>query len=220
MPLTLQINTTTGEMTIRNPGIDPAVNTMFDIDGYVIQSPAGALRPAEFTGLSGEGEAGWQIVAPSASALSETNLSGSTLLDEGTEFSLGNAYTPGAAADPELTFKYSIAGVVGSTLGAVEFVSDVLNGDYNLDGVVDARDYTLWRNTFGSTTDLRADGNNNQSIDPEDYVIWKDNYGKTSAAAVAMAPASVPEPATALVVGLLATVGGGLGTKCRRRKAA
>jgi arabinogalactan endo-1,4-beta-galactosidase len=34
---------------------------------------------------------------------------------------------------------------------------DVLNvGDYNRDGVVDAADYTVWRDTLGSTTDLRA----------------------------------------------------------------
>jgi hypothetical protein len=32
--------------------------------------------------------------------------------------------------------------------------------DYNLNGVVDAAEYTIWRNTLGSTTDLRANGDN------------------------------------------------------------
>jgi hypothetical protein len=219
VPLTLQINTTTGEVSIVNPGVDPAINTMFNIDGYVIQSPAGALHSAGFTGLSGEGEAGWQIVAPSAAALSETNLSGSTLLDEGTEFPLGNAYTVGAAADSELTFRYSVAGVVGTTLGAVEFISDLIEGDYNVDGVVDASDYILWRNTLSSTTDLRADGDGNGSIGSEDYLIWRGNYGSTGGDAALLVPASVPEPATALMLGLLATIGGGMWKQCHRRTA-
>ena len=33
-----------------------------------------------------------------------------------------------------------------------------LPGDYNFDGIVDAADYTVWVDTKGSTTDLRADG--------------------------------------------------------------
>ena len=35
-----------------------------------------------------------------------------------------------------------------------------LLGDYNQNGVVDAADYTVWRDTLGSTTDLRANGDN------------------------------------------------------------
>ena len=35
-----------------------------------------------------------------------------------------------------------------------------LVGDYNLDGMVDAADYIVWRNTLGSTTELRANGDN------------------------------------------------------------
>src|SRR5690606_17034512 len=37
-------------------------------------------------------------------------------------------------------------------------LSFALAGEYNDDGVVDARDYTVWRNTLDSTTDLRANG--------------------------------------------------------------
>ena len=33
-------------------------------------------------------------------------------------------------------------------------------GDYNANGTVDAADYTIWRDTLGSTTDLRANGDN------------------------------------------------------------
>ena len=45
-------------------------------------------------------------------------------------------------------------------------------GDYNGDGIVDAADYAIWRDTLGSTTDLRADGDGDGVIDPGDYDTW------------------------------------------------
>ena len=55
------------------------------------------------------------------------------------------------------------------------------DGDYNQDGVVDAADYTVWRNTLGSTTDLRANGDDtgesHEVVDFADYEVWKSNFG-------------------------------------------
>jgi hypothetical protein len=51
-----------------------------------------------------------------------------------------------------------------------------LAGDYNYDGVVNAVDYTVWRNNFG-TVYPRADGNNSLLVDAGDYTVWKANYG-------------------------------------------
>jgi hypothetical protein len=59
-------------------------------------------------------------------------------------------------------------------IGAVEAIPDgVLPGDYNLDGIVDAIDYTVWRN--GGDADGNADG----VVDDRDYAVWKSNYGST-----------------------------------------
>lgn len=57
-----------------------------------------------------------------------------------------------------------------------------LPGDYNLDGHVNAADYTVWRNTSRNAIFpfLGADGNGNGIIDAADYLIWKTNYGETS----------------------------------------
>ena len=50
--------------------------------------------------------------------------------------------------------------VVGGRIdiGAIESQANPLPGDYNFNGVHDAVDYTVWRDTLGSATDLRADG--------------------------------------------------------------
>lgn len=82
-----------------------------------------------------------------------------------------------------------------------------LAGDYNGDGVVDAADYTVWRNSVGSTTNLAADGNGDHMIDGEDYTIWKMNFGQNGgAAASTLTPTAIPEPATLLLVLLAAWV--------------
>jgi hypothetical protein len=90
------------------------------------------------------------------------------------------------------------------TAGVLSVVA-ALTGDYNHDGVVNAADYTIWRDTLGSTTDLRADGNNNGVIDQGDYDIWTANFGKTSNNGLGSG-ARVPEPQTVdlLVVGCVA----------------
>ena len=74
-----------------------------------------------------------------------------------------------------------------------------LPGDYSGNGIVDATDYSIWRNTLGSTTDLRANGDNTGAsagrIDAADYTIWKLNYGR-HAGSGAGSTSGVPEPAS------------------------
>ena len=50
-------------------------------------------------------------------------------------------------------------------------------GDYNFDGIVNAADYTVWRDTLGSTTDLRADGDHDLVVDGGDYDTWLSKFG-------------------------------------------
>jgi hypothetical protein len=50
-------------------------------------------------------------------------------------------------------------------------------GDFNGDQMVDGADYQLWKSTFGSTSDLRADANMNGVVDAADYSIWRNNMG-------------------------------------------
>ena len=51
-------------------------------------------------------------------------------------------------------------------MGSVAAAANIL-GDYNHDGVVDAADYTVWRDTYGQsvTENSGADGNGDGMID-------------------------------------------------------
>jgi len=77
-------------------------------------------------------------------------------------------------------------------------------GDYNLDGTVNAADYTVWQDTRGSTSNLAADGDGNGAIELADYDVWKTNFGYTAGSG-SSSNAAVPEPISLLLlIGLTA----------------
>jgi surface-anchored protein len=98
---------------------------------------------------------------------------------------------------------------VGTVHGSAVFTflvgddaGQLLVGDYNGDGIVDAADYTVWRNQLNQTGGgLTADGDQNGIVDAEDYLLWKSNYGNLAASGASAGPtaAIVPEP-TALTL--------------------
>jgi hypothetical protein len=71
-------------------------------------------------------------------------------------------------------------------------------GDYNRDGYVDVADYSVWRNSLGSTTSLAADGNLNGVVDQGDYDLWRVHFG-SSVAGGGLA-ATAPEPTTLVLI--------------------
>src|SRR5262249_27141758 len=80
-------------------------------------------------------------------------------------------------------------------------------GDYNRDGSVTSADYDVWKSTFGSTSNLNADGNKDGIVDLGDYTISRDRLGIMGPGSGAGNGAAVPEPSTLLLaLGLLALV--------------
>jgi gluconolactonase len=67
-------------------------------------------------------------------------------------------------------------------------------GDFNGDGTVSAADYTVWRNTLGTSTDLSADGDGDRTIDEDDYDVWREHFGATLGSGGASTINAVPEP--------------------------
>ncbi|MEN0111657.1 MAG: hypothetical protein AAF805_13130, partial [Planctomycetota bacterium] len=90
-----------------------------------------------------------------------------------------------------------------------------ITGDYNDDGVVDAADYTVWRddenNTATEFAHEPADANHDFVVDGADYGLWVANFGSPSSPS---SPAvSAPEPGTALLA--IASI---LGVAARSRR--
>ncbi len=79
-----------------------------------------------------------------------------------------------------------------------------ISGDYNGDGIVDPADYTVWRDTYGTTgSNLVADGDKSLSVDSADYTLWTNNFGNTWPTQSA---STVPEPDAIIVVILGITI--------------
>jgi hypothetical protein len=54
-------------------------------------------------------------------------------------------------------------------------------GDYNGNGVVDAADYVVWRESLNKTgTGLAADGNGNGVVDAGDFTVWRSHFGSVA----------------------------------------
>jgi hypothetical protein len=93
----------------------------------------------------------------------------------------------------------NLAGTVGSVPPPI-----VPTGDYNGNKVVDAADYTVWRDSLGNsvtTPGTAADGDKSGTIDNGDFTFWVSKFGNSvpGAGAGASAAGSVPEPGTVLL---------------------
>jgi hypothetical protein len=70
-----------------------------------------------------------------------------------------------------------------TALTAVNFVgvpSGGADGDYNGDGIVDAADYTVWRDNLGGTTPLDNDGGLGTPITMDHYTLWSSQFGSVA----------------------------------------
>lgn len=86
---------------------------------------------------------------------------------------------------------WQASAAVGGTPGAAP--ASLLVGDYDGNGFVEEADFGVWLATYGSTTDLRADGNNDNRVDAIDFAVWREAIELT----LAPAPTPAPAPATA-----------------------
>jgi hypothetical protein len=85
-------------------------------------------------------------------------------------------------------------------------------GDYNGDLRVDAADYTVWRNSLGTSVaaGTGADGNGDGSVDGLDYALWRRSFGMDvvvaggASGSGSIGAATIPEPAAGVLSWLAA----------------
>jgi len=118
--------------------------------------------------------------------------------------------TEGSATTPGLETL-----VDGGSISIAETLTNLpILPDYNDNGIVDAPDYAIWRDTLGSTTDLRADGDLSGAIDTADYDLWVANFGAIVPGPAMAQVVTVPEPSSLATATLLLF---GLGSIGRRK---
>src|SRR4051794_17811959 len=77
--------------------------------------------------------------------------------------------------------------------------SPTLLGDINNDGIVDIRDYGIWRQQFGATDcGNPADLNGDCIVDIRDYAVWRVSFGQTGPTLTPTPTATGTPPATPL----------------------
>lgn len=100
-------------------------------------------------------------------------------------------YSPSATVAVNSPTNYSGA------IGSVNLAPALPPGDYNHNGVVDAADYVVWRDTLSqaaSPAGSGADGNANGTIDAGDFDFWRARFGDSADSGTEFTGMAVPEP--------------------------
>ncbi|MEQ8849737.1 hypothetical protein [Botrimarina sp.] len=182
----------------RNPSYDNVVghfynNFLEDISSY-------GLNPRNDAVVVSENNVFENVNKPyNISGDAELRVSGDVLINSpGASTPRGDAFTPGDFYSYTLDDTAELRDLIRANSGPQAWIGVYpLDGDYNQDGVVDAADFTVWRDRFGDPAGALPNDPNTGPIGPAQHATWAANYGS---AAPSLA-AAVPEPAA--VVSLL-----------------
>lgn len=97
---------------------------------------------------------------------------------------------------------YHITYAGGASSDDVELIGAAggVPGDFNNNGIVDAADYVLWRKGGALANEVSTPG----VTDAQDYLDWRARFGNTSGSGSSLHGAAVPEPATFVLLFLVA----------------
>lgn len=204
--LVLKVDLATGNATLENES--PFELTL---DAFAITSASGALN-ASWAGAPSLGSPDWVLGSPDATGLSTVSPGSSvTVAASGGTLDFGDIFA-GGDQDLQLAFLRVGEDDGDGFAGVVEYITAPLDGDYNNDGLVNAADYTVWRDNLGSSdAALNGNGTGDASglVVQADYTLWANNFGAPGAGP--SSASAVPEPTA---VGLILV--GLAGLACRR----
>ncbi len=196
--LDLVIDRATGAATLRTYG-----STSIDLAGLRLRSEMGSLDPSDWLSVTDhydannggdfDAQSAWLKLSQKATDLSEATFGVGTV-QPGEVLELGSVFRLGANEDIEaeyadpLTQKAKHVHVRYANAAP----ADLLPGDFNNDGSVNAADYTVWRDNLCAEVSLPNEVVSNGRISNDDYLTWRDAYGST--AAPAQLAVAVPEP--------------------------
>jgi len=83
--------------------------------------------------------------------------------------------------------------------GSVDLSVAGLLGDYNENDVIDAADYTTWRDALTAGSSTLANDSTPGVVDESDFTYWRDHFGQTLGSGAGVGSAAVPEPTTLLL---------------------
>jgi hypothetical protein len=201
--LSATVDRSTGNVTLRNNGVDPVL-----FDFYQLSSASGTLSPGAWNSLSDQnfqtigganGQSWDEAGGSSAAALGEVYLRSNSTLAGSASINIGNVYNSAVnGGDLVLTYRLT-SGLV--LTGTVNYV-----GDFDGDSDVDGGDFLAWQQQFGGPGS--ADANNSGTVDGADLQIWKNNFPVPTVAASSSNGSAVPE-ATSLALLCCAAAGAG-----------
>jgi hypothetical protein len=229
--LDAQLFPLTGEVRFHNPNGVAVPFVYYSISS--ITNHVGALNPtlpkwhsiSDFYDASGNGFIDptheWSKLSSTSTELTEGVFVGLGNLPALRSISLGPVWNPGVVSFTDLAITIS-----QDTQPVTVNIQLAVAGDYDHNGTVNQGDYTVWRQNFGSTTLLDADGNLNGVVDAADFAIWRKYFGSTYPGAgssvgggqsLGLFNSAVPEPASAALISLGASA---FLLRVRRRRAA
>jgi hypothetical protein len=161
----------TGNLTVAHTGFTNITDLTFDGDGnlYVLQMTTNGLTSAMGPGPG-------KLIKIEAVTGNRTTIASAGLMFPGSVVAApdGGLYVTNVITSPN----------AGQVLHITLVPEEIIAGDFNEDGVVDAADYVVWRKGLGST------------YTQNDFNVWRANFGQNTDAEALPSQAAVPEPVT------------------------
>ncbi len=214
--LTLRVDPLTGHTMLRNDSDGNPSDDPITFNSYRITSAGNSLDSSGWTPMADQSVAGfppgngtgngWESGPGSSSKeLTEWYLLGDSTLNKGQSVDLGFAYDKAVNAH-DLAVRYLTPdGTERSAKVVYASIGSAVPGDYSGNGVVDAADYTIWRDHLNQSYQLMNEGAGQTpgTVTSEDYNFWKSHFGESGSGSGSLDNTSaVPEPSAGLMLAL------------------